>query len=92
MDLTYLETTYTKPLNDGSTGSHFIAVLLEFCGFLHKLEGKRALLHTRNYLSQLVHRSAYLCASLHKSAGSCAEGTPEPSDRPDLGVERGVAG
>jgi len=92
MDLTYLETTYTKPLNAGSTCSHFIAVLIEFCGFLHKSGQKCALLHTRNYLSQLLHGPAYLCASLHKSAGSCAEGTPEPSDRPDLGIERGVAG
>ena len=92
MDLTYLETPYTKQLNSGSTYSHFIAVLLEFCGFLHKSGQKCALMHTRNYLSQLLHGAAYLCASLRKSAGSGAEGTPEPSDKPDLGVERGVAG
>ncbi len=92
MDLTYLETTYTKPLDAGSTGSHFIAVLLELCGFLHKSRRKCALLHTHNYLSQLLHGIAYLCASLRKSADSGAEGTPEPSNRPDLRVERGVAG
>ena len=92
MDPTYLETKYTKTLDAGSTGSHFIAVLLKFCGFLHIPGQKRALLHSRNYLSQLLHGSAYLCASLRKSAGSCAECTPEPSNRPDLGVERGVAG
>ena len=92
MKLIHSETTYTKRTSVGSTGSLFIAVLLCCCGFLQAIARKCALLHENIRFLQLRHDPAYFCAFVRKAVGLCAERVPNPSDRSDLGVERGVAG
>ena len=92
MHLTQLETTYMKRPFAESTVSHFIAVTLCFCRFLHEINQKCMSLHVLVSLSHFMNGAVYFCKSLHKSADFCTKTASDLSYRPDLGVERGVAG
>ena len=92
MKLTHLKTMYINRADPQSNHSHFIAVLLGMRGLLRDIAGKCVFLRKQISFAHLLHGAAYFCAFMRKTAGSCAKGTMIPSNRANLGVERGVAG
>ena len=92
MKMTHLKTMYINQPGTQSIHSHFIAVVLGLRGLLRDIAGKCVLLRKQISFAHWLHGAAYFCAFMRKTADSRAKGTMIPSNRANLGVERGVAG